>query len=71
MFGVVPVVNNSTGMNELFKASPTLVISDWERGLTAQELAQFRVKTKSRKIILYHYWRDKIQCKKMAILRQR
>lgn len=60
--GSIPIVNNSTGLNRLFEQSPTLAIEDWEKGLTKEQLLEYKVPTKSRKVLLYQYWRDKIDC---------
>ena len=60
--GAIPIVNNSAGLNRIFEQAPIMTIRDWERGFTRNELLSYKVSTKSRKILLYQYWRDKIDC---------
>ena len=69
LFGAIPIVNNHTGLNPIFEQAPVMVISDWVSPPTKRELLNFKVPTKSRKVMLFQYWHDKIICLQNKIIK--
>ena len=64
LMGAVPIVHSFASQNVLFGQTPTLIRSDWQRPAQADQILKFRPPTRSRKVLMWHYWWDKIQCVK-------
>ena len=64
LMGTIPIVYSFPGLNWLFERSPTLMYTNWVRPARAEEILEFKPKTWSRKILIWHYWHDRIQCLK-------
>ena len=46
----------------MYKQNPTFLVSDWKQPVTEAELLGFKVKVKSRKGMMFHYYSDMIDC---------
>ena len=69
LFGSIPIVNNHTGLNPIFKQAPMMVITDWENPPTKKDLLAFQIPTKSRKVLMYQYWHDQIVCVRNRLIK--
>lgn len=57
--GAVPVVANSSGLLQLFRSAPALVLDDWDR-VDEGRFLRHKVRTRSKKMVLAQYWFDLI-----------
>ena len=64
LLGTIPIVYSFAGINSLFRQTPTLMYSNWVRPALPEEINTFVPPTKSRKVIIWHYWNDQILCEK-------
>ena len=65
LFGAVPIVNDFAPLNPLFRDSPVMTLKAWEKGYQREDLENYEVPTKSRKLMLMQYWADRIKCLKI------
>lgn len=66
--GAIPVVvADHEGMDALFNDSPVLKLSNWEKGCTQEDLLGYTPPKISRKVLMFQYWNDKIDCLKKSL----
>lgn len=62
LLGAIPLVNYASGLKELFDHSPVLQLTSWDKGLSQEDLLNYRAPTRSRKVLMFQYWYDRIHC---------
>ena len=67
LMGAVPIVHSFPSQDALMRQTPTLIRKDWTKMVQAEEILKFKPATLSRKILIWHYWWDRIQCVKKKL----
>ena len=65
--GSIPLINSWAPLNPLYESIPSILVTDWLQGMSEEELLRTKVKTTSRKVLLFPYWADKINCLRRSL----